>query len=287
VTASRSGGAIYLATDRGVYYGRTDPGLLGAPVSWQPVTGLPTGAAITDVMLDPAGNHLWAAVEGLGVYATIAPHRLGNPAVVSAADLTPRTAAPGALMSVMGARVTSAMAGDQSVPVLTASDTQSEIQIPFDARGDTLALTLDPGSSARVLAPLALAAAAPAIFVHTDGSPWVLDGEAPNATIDATHPAHAGARIQVLATGLGRVNPDWPAGVAAPLGDNQPSVIAKVSAFLGRTAVPVTRAVLAPGLTGFYLVEIELPRIVDAGTAELHLEAGGHTSNRVRVYTEP
>jgi uncharacterized protein (TIGR03437 family) len=286
VTASRSGGAIYLATDRGVYFGRTDPGSLGAPVSWQLLTGLPANAAVSDVMLDPAGNQLWAVVEGFGVYATIAPHRLGNPAVVSAADLTPRVAAPGALMSVMGAKITSAYAGDQAVPVLKATDTQTDIQIPFNARGETFALSLDPASGSRVMAALPLASAAPAIFVSTDGAPWALDAET-NALLDAAHPAHSGSRIQVLATGLGRVNPDWPAGVEAPMGDNPPQVIAKVSAFLDRVPVPVTRAVLAPGLTGFYLVELELPRVVNYGPVELHLEAGGHTSNRVRVYTEP
>jgi uncharacterized protein (TIGR03437 family) len=285
VTASRSGGAIYLATDSGVYYGRSDPGSSGAPVSWQKVTGLPS-ARVTDVMLDPTGNQLWAAVEGYGVYATIAPHRLTSPSVASAADMTPRAAAPGALMSVIGAKITSATAGDLTVPVLSATDTQSEIQIPFDVRGETLALSLNPASGVRVTTPLTLAAASPAIFVSKDGAPLVLDAQT-NSLLDAAHPAHAQTRIQVLATGLGRVNPDWPTGVETPMGDNPPIVAAKVSAFLDRAPVTVTRAVLAPGLTGFYLVELELPKIVNYGPVELHLEAGGHTSNRVRVYIEP
>jgi uncharacterized protein (TIGR03437 family) len=284
VTASKTGSAIYLATDSGVFYGRTDPGSSGAPVSWQRVAGLPA-APVTDVMLDPAGNQLWAAVEGFGVYATIAPHRLTNPAVASAADLTPRSAAPGALLSVIGAKITSARSGDQTVPVLKSTDTRSEIQVPFTAEGDTLALSLDPTSGGRLIAPMPLVSASPAIFVSTDGAPWVLDAET-GAMLDASHPAHSGSRIQVLATGLGRVNPDWPAGVEAPAA-NPPSVIAKVTAHLDRIPVPVMRAVLAPGLTGFYLVELELPRIVNYGPVELDLEAGGHTSNRVRVYIEP
>jgi uncharacterized protein (TIGR03437 family) len=286
VTASRSDGAIYLATDAGVYYGRSDPGSLGAPVSWQRVEGLPA-APVTDVMLDPAANQLWAAVQGYGVYAIIAPHRLTNPAVASAADMSPRAAAPGSLMSVIGAPIRAARAGDQTVPVLKSTATQSEIQIPFDARGETLALALDPSSGVnRVSATVPLVAAAPAIFVSTDGAPLVLDAET-NTMLDASHTAHANSRIQVLATGLGRVNPDWPAGVEPPMSDNLPSVVAKVSAFLDRRPVTVTRATLAPGLTGFYLVEIQLPKIVNYGPVELHLEAGGHTSNRVRVYIEP
>jgi uncharacterized protein (TIGR03437 family) len=284
VTASQSGGAIYLATDAGVFYGHTDPGSSGAPVSWQRVSGLPA-APVTDVMLDAAGNQLWVAVEGYGVYATIAPHRITSPTVASSADLTSRAAAPGALLSVIGAGIVSATAGDQTAPVLNTSATKSEIQIPFTAQGDTLALSLSPATGIRVTTTLPLVTAAPGIIVNTDGAPLVLDAET-NMMLDASHPAHAASRIQVLATGLGRVNPDWPAGVPAPMSDTPPSVIAKVSAFLDRAPVTVTRAVLAPGLTGFYLVELELPKIVNYGPVELHLEAGGHTSNRVRVYIE-
>ena len=35
------------------------------------------------------------------------------------------------------------------------------------------------------------------------------------------------------------------------------------------------------------LVEIETPKIVNYGPAELYLEVGGKASNRVRVYIEP
>ena len=52
--------------------------------------------------------------------------------------------------------------------------------------------------------------------------------------------------------------------------------------------VPVTvRATLAPGYVGFYLVEIEIPKVVNYGPSELYLEADGHQSNPVRIYVEP
>ena len=47
------------------------------------------------------------------------------------------------------------------------------------------------------------------------------------------------------------------------------------------------RATLAPGYTGFYLVEIEVPAIVNTGAAELYLDVDGRPSNPVRVYIEP
>jgi uncharacterized protein (TIGR03437 family) len=95
--------------------------------------------------------------------------------------------------------------------------------------------------------------------------------------------------MQILATGLGRVRPDWPAGVAAPV-DQPPAVVAPVRAYLDRSPIEVTRAVLAP-YAGFYLIEVELPKIVNYGPAELYIEVGaagaGQTSNRVRLYIEP
>jgi uncharacterized protein (TIGR03437 family) len=48
----------------------------------------------------------------------------------------------------------------------------------------------------------------------------------------------------------------------------------------------VTEASLAPGYIGFYLIEIQLPQVVNAGPAELYVEAEGQQSNRVRLYTE-
>jgi uncharacterized protein (TIGR03437 family) len=63
-------------------------------------------------------------------------------------------------------------------------------------------------------------------------------------------------------------------------------VAATVTAYLDRQPVEVSRAVLAPYI-GFYMVEIEVPKIVNYGPAELYIEVGGKASNRVRVYIEP
>ena len=48
-----------------------------------------------------------------------------------------------------------------------------------------------------------------------------------------------------------------------------------------------TRATLAPGYVGFYLIEAQMPSLVNSGTAELRLEVAGRASNSVRVYIEP
>jgi uncharacterized protein (TIGR03437 family) len=285
VAASRSSGMVYVATDRGVFYARADLNGLGAPGPWQVLPGLPD-RAVTDVRLDAGENQLWAAVEGFGVYSTLAPHRLNDPRVVSAADMVARAAAPGALMSIVGAKVATAKAGDLSVPVLAAGDNESQIQIPFNTRGATLSVSIDSATGQRVLPPVALQPVSPAIFVDPrDGTPLLLDSTT-RTLLDSMNPAHARSRIQILATGLGQVNPDWPAGMPAPL-ENPPQLVGTVHAMLDQMPVEVTRATLAPGYTGLYLVEIELPKIVNYGPAQLSLEIEGRASNAVRVYIVP
>jgi uncharacterized protein (TIGR03437 family) len=284
IVGDRESGAIYAATDRGVFFTRGNLSALAPATPWTRLTGLPDLRAM-DVRLDAGGNQLWTAVDGYGVYATLAPHRLGDPRVVSAADFVARAVAPGGLVSVLGAKLNSAASANLNVPVLAATDTESQIQIPFEARGDTLALAVESASGRRVLPGLPLRAAAPAIFVDRDGSPMLLDADS-GVMLDVMRPAHSRGRIQILATGLGRVTPEWPTGAPAPI-ENPPQVTAKVQAWLDRSPVEVTRAVLAPGYVGFYLIEIEIPKIVNYGPAELYIEAEGQASNRVRMYVEP
>ncbi|HMD48656.1 MAG TPA: hypothetical protein VKG79_06150 [Bryobacteraceae bacterium] len=284
VAADRTSGAIYVATDAGVFYTQTELTEAGRSTPWTLLSQNLPAAPATDVRLDAGANQLYAAVSGYGVYVAIAPHRLRDARVVSAADLTARPAAPGALLSVLGTRVQSASSADTNVPVLDATDASSQIQVPFEASGNSVMLSLN-ASAGRLTMGLPLQSVSPAIFVDAEGAPLILDA-ATGVLLDSTKPAHAGGSIQVLATGLGRVSPDWPTGLAAPLTD-PPRVRATVHALLDGAPVEVTRASLAPGYVGFYLVEIQLPRILNAGSSELVLEAEGLQSNRVRVYLEP
>jgi uncharacterized protein (TIGR03437 family) len=284
VTADAASGAIYIATDAGVFAGYADLASLGGTPHWTALSGLPAVPAV-DVKLDGPGNQLWAAMEGFGVYATLAPHRYLDPKVVSAADLVARAVAPGSLISILGAQVSAARAGDATIPVLSAAAGTSQLQVPFDVTGNSLALTATSGATGMTFAPLTVAAAAPAIFTGPDGTPMLLDGES-GVMLDAMTPAHSGGRVQILASGLGRVTPEWPAGLAAPV-ENTPRVAGAVNVYLDRTPVEVTRAVLAPGYVGLYLVEITVPKIVNYGPAELYVDMGGAASNRVRVYIEP
>jgi uncharacterized protein (TIGR03437 family) len=285
ITAERAAGAVYVATDQGVFLARADLQNATVPaINWMRLSaGLPSAPA-WDVRLDPAGVLLYVALDGYGVYAASAPHRRWNLRVVSTADFAPHPAAPGALLSVMGGRVSAARAGDLNYPVLSASDSGSQIQVPFEAVGPSVALSLETNTG-KVTVGLPVQPAAPAIFVGTDGVPMIYDADS-GLPLDAHNTAHSNGRIQILATGLGKVRPDWPTDLAAPT-QNPPAVVAPVQVYLDGMPIEVTSATLAPLTIGFYIVEAQLPPITNLGTSELYISADGQESNRVQIVVEP
>ena len=288
ITADLASGAVYAATGAGVFVTYLELRSASPASAWSKLDGLPADTPAWDVKLDDGGHQLFVAVDGRGVYATLAPHRRREPRVVNAADQSARPAAPGSLLSVMGASLASARVGNLEAPVLGVSGGESQIQVPFEANSSntTLPLALMVAGTAGVPAArrdvtLAFAAASPAIFLDRDGSPMLLDADR-GVLIEPGSAMRAGSRLQILVTGLGRVTPEWPTGTPAPA-ENTPRVVAPVRVFVDRVPVEVTRATLAPGFVGFYLVEIALPDTVNNGPAELYVEAAGQSSSRVSI----
>ena len=273
-------GALYVATSEGLYWTQTDLRARGPSTAWQRVAGNLPLAPVYDVQLNRSSTQIYIALDGYGVYAANAPHRRADPRFVSAADYATRAAAPGSLLSYVGGPITQARTGDRVVPVLASNADEAQVQVPFDASGDGLPLIIDRRSIRLPLEPTA-----PAIFVDRDGTPMIIDADT-GVLLDAATRARPGMRVQILATGLGKVTPDWPTGVPAPLA-NAPRVTAPVKVYLDRVPVTVNKATLAPGYVGFYVIEFELPAIVNAGPAEVYLEAGGKASNRTRLIVQP
>jgi uncharacterized protein (TIGR03437 family) len=286
VVGDRSAGAIYVATDKGVFYGHTDLDLgVTTSIVWQHLTPPPMPQVrATDVRLDPSGVQLYIALDGYGVYRTPAPHRADTLRIVNAADYSNRAAAPGSLLSVIGTPVNSVRGDNLDYPVLLVLDNASQIQVPFEAVGPNVVLTLQTPSGTQFRG-LAVQSVSPAILTGSDGVPVVADADS-GLAIDGRNPAHSNGRIQIMAAGLGKVRPEWPAGVAAPA-VNPPAVVANVQAYLDGKPLQVTAATLAPQFIGFYIVEIQLPPVTNAGPAELHITADGQESNRVQIVIEP
>ncbi len=282
LVADVASGAVYAATRGGVFMTYLDLRSAAAAAPWSRLAGLPADSPAWDVKLDDGGHQLFVALDGPGVFAALAPHRLRDPRVVNAAERSSRAAAPGSLLSVIGASVSSARIGNLEATVLGASGGESQIQVPFEvAPGGAVLSFLPVESGVRRESPLPVAAASPAIFLDRDGAPILLDADR-GVLLEPGIAARAGTRLQILATGLGRVSPQWPTGTPAPA-ENAPRVVAPVRVYVDRVPVEVTRATLAPGFVGFYLVEIVLPDTVNNGPAELYMEAAGQTSGRVSI----
>ncbi len=284
ITADRTAGVVYLATDRGVVTGKLSLNDAGpAATDWSSLSRDLPAAVGWDVRLN-ADNTLSAVLDGYGVFETPAPHRSRTIRIVNGADMSDRPAAPGSLISVLGANVKQGISGTLQYPIIAASDQSSQLQVPFEAAAGVFQIALD-GASDRWTAPLTVKEASPAIFVDSDGSPLLLDS-ASGLVLDPNVAVHAGTVVQILATGLGKVSPDWPTGVPAPL-DSPPVVRGTVTAWLDGTPVQVSRATLAPGYVGYYMVEMQIPAIVNRGSSELRIVMNGQESNRVKLYLEP
>jgi uncharacterized protein (TIGR03437 family) len=284
IAADRSAGVVYAATDRGVFSGSLSLNDAGAAATnWKAVARDLPAAPAWDVRLN-TDNTLTVALDGYGVFESAAPHRTHNVRVVSGADLTERSAAPGSLISVLGAKVDRVNNPGISYPVLASSDQSSQLQVPFEASTGTFSLSLE-GAAERWSVPLTVNDAAPAIFVDGEGAPLILDA-ASGLVVDPKLAVHAGSTVQILATGLGKVTPEWPTGKPAPL-DSPPAVTGTVTAFLDGRPIDVTGAVLAPGYVGYYMVELQIPSIVNRGASELRIVMNGAESNRVKLYLEP
>jgi uncharacterized protein (TIGR03437 family) len=288
IAADRSASVVYLATDRGVYQGTVSLNDAGAGASdWKLVSRALPAAAAWDVRLNP-DNTLTAALDGYGVFETPAPHQTHNIRLVNGADLSDRAAAPGSLISVLGANVVGAnlrqgSTGAATFPVIASRDLSSQLQVPFESPSGLFSISLQSETD-RWTVPLTVKDASPAIFVDDNGSPLILDTSS-GLVMDSKAGIHAGSSIQVMATGLGKVSPDWPTGVPAPL-DSPPTVRGTVTAYLDGTPLQVTRSTLAPGYVGYYLVELQIPQIVNKGASELRIVMNGEESNRVKLYLD-
>ena len=271
--------ALYVSGDSGVFYvvsNLTEPLV---EVKWKPLGVLP--ASVKDILLDEVTDRLYAVVDGYGVFTAKTPVIPDGFRILNAADFTRRETAPGGLLTVFGKTPERITIDGRVAPLLFSDGMETQVQVPYNVSGKAISLTLSTKQeNLKILYPLR--ETSPAIFVDR-GNPLVLDAVT-SQSIEARHPAIAGSRILVLATGLGAVKPAWPTGVAGP-SDFSPAVVKTVKAYLGDVLLDVKSAVLASGYIGMYVVEIEIPLLVKTGVEKLSLEIDGVRSNRVQIHT--
>ena len=271
--------AAYVGGPLGIYFAAINLDQPGPAGSWSAITGDLPGSSVDDLALEPSRGRLYAAIPGFGVYWARAPQVDQALRALSSADLAGRPAAPGGLLTIIGAEALSARADGRPAPILDATHGRTQLQVPFAVEGDSLRLQLDARDERHVL-DVPLARVSPAVFV-VDGEPLVLDA-ATGAMIGWSRPARAGGNVLVMMAGLGAVDPPWPAGMPSPQ-SAPPRPVAEVRASLGGVPTAVASMQLAPGYIGTYLVELAIPATVAPGEARLVIEADGRPSNAVDV----
>ncbi len=206
--------------------------------------------------------------------------------VVSVGDSTP-SIAPGSLASVFGQNLAprpssttsfplplvlggiTVMANGQPVPLLYASPTQLNVQIPYEVSGNVILIVTTPNGTATTsfyVVPLA-----PSIVAMTTR----------NSLCSASNPAMPGGNVTVFVTGLGASVSPAVTGQAAPSTTNL--MVAAIQVWLGNTAIQPTYAGLAPGFAGLSQVNFAIPSNVQNGVYALRVAAGTASSQSINL----
>ena len=234
--------------------------------------------------------------NSLVAYGLLAPGS-GALAVSNAASGNATAIAPGSIVSIYGSGLANSTAtagsfplpanlggatvtvGGENAPLLYASPTQLNAQVPFDIPAGTASLSVSVGGSLIGTGSLTISAAAPGLFLEGQNAAAVLNQD--GSLNSSSHPAPVGSYIAAFLTGLGPVNPPVAAGVAAPVTPLSNATFG-ATATIGAATAPVQFAGLAPGFAGLYQVNVQVPAL-SAGQYPLQVSVNGVLSNAATV----
>ncbi|MBS1875025.1 MAG: hypothetical protein JSU00_17545 [Acidobacteria bacterium] len=234
--------------------------------------------------------------------ASVAPPRISR--VVNAADLG-TSIAPGGLVSIFGTNMSPVNIATNEIPLPTAlgnscltvnglpiplifaSPTQINAQVPFQATGNVTLIVRTPGGISDnyylTIQPNAPGVFRAAVQGYESLIPTVVRAE--NATISTTsNPVHRGDVLTIYLTGMGQTSPAVETGQASP-SSPLATVLTSPTVSLGGIGLPVSYAGLTPGQVGVYQINVAVPRNVPTGlSVPLSINQGsGTTSLQLRV----
>jgi uncharacterized protein (TIGR03437 family) len=173
------------------------------------------------------------------------------------------------------------------VPLIRASPTEIDAQLPYEVVGSANLVITSPGGQSGPFNFNALANA-PAVF--RTGQAGSLTGlpliyrAANNQLVDISNPVHPDDILVIVATGLGVTSPPATDGTAAPANPLEYAAVPP-TVTLGNVGLQVQFAGLIPGQVGTYQINAAVPHKISAGSeVPLVIEQGGiSTSFNVRV----
>ena len=237
--------------------------------------------------LNPGG------VIGNASFAANTPVAPGSLVSIFGSDLAGGTTlAPGpSFPSILG--TTSLTLGGVPVPLVHVFPGQIDAQVPWELAGETsapLTIVTDDLSGNTVTVPLATYS--PGIYTATGTGTGqgaiLINGTqtlaAPAGGQTPGQPARRGADdVDIFATGLGPVTNQPASGAPAPA-DSLAWTVAPVTVTIGGVPAIPSFAGLAPGWTGLYQVNVQVPANAPVGDAvPVLVSVGGAVSNQVTM----
>ena len=190
----------------------------------------------------------------------------------------------------------SVMVGNRYAPLFFAGPGQINALIPFETPTGSANITVFAGPDAPGnTVTVNLNATAPGIFALNQAGSGQGAIQNPNGSFAAAvgsvpgssaAPAARGGVIIIYASGLGRVTPQLPSGLAAGTnGTAIPTLLNPPTVRIGGSAATVEFAGLAPGFVGLYQVNVRVPANAQTGNAVpvTITTAEGQISNTVTV----
>ena len=228
---------------------------------------------------------------------------ISSAGVVNAASFTPQLS-PGALASVFGTNFTgtgleanapslplalslggvSVQVNGVSAPVLYASPTQVNFQIPWETKAGPATVVVSINGLPSPPVNVTVQAAAPGLFANGSHASVQNFDFSPNSS---SNPAKVGSNIMAYLTGAGPVSPQPADGAAAGSGADLSYATSSVTATIGGMPANVSFAGLAPDFAGLWQANIEIPSGLAQGDFPLTVSVGGQSSNTANVSVMP
>ncbi|HYM10190.1 MAG TPA: beta-propeller fold lactonase family protein [Bryobacterales bacterium] len=237
------------------------------------------GAPGSGPVISPGG-----VVEGAGFQP--APYPISGGAIVSVfgtfPGVTPQQASTFPLLTTLGGA--SVTFNGLPAPLIYASSSQINLVAPTRLFGLSSAqVAVSVGSSTSAPVTVAVAPAGPGIFISDPttgtGAFEHLDG----SLVTSSSPVHRGETVEMFLTGMGDTSPRPGDGQPAPSNQFSQTLLTPTVLVNGLAAASVRFSGLAPGFSGLYQINFDVPQSAPSGSVSVNVAAAGHISNTVKL----
>jgi uncharacterized protein (TIGR03437 family) len=150
-----------------------------------------------------------------------------------------------------------------AIPLILASSTQINAQLPFTTEGKAQLMLRTPGGVSDNL-NFTILSTAPSVFRSPSAGTALILRAANNEVVSDLNPVRQGDELTIFATGLGRTSPAVDEGTASP-SDPLASAIVTPEVTLDDVPLGLSYAGLAPGEIGVYQINVTVPGGVTPG----------------------